>query len=142
MSQCVATCLQDRLLSLVASLHAEMQNSCCSPISTVCKGCKITSLTRIELYAQVNLFIAVLKIKFAKAQTLFHSKLAKMSKKKRKNILGRALEKGQNSVHEQMKKKRDASVVGLPATLDPSTTQCTSCPVEVLVTWAVILHAG
>ena len=75
------------------------------------------------MYAQVNLFIAVLKIKFAKAQTLFHSKLAKMSKKKRKNILGRALEKGQKSVHEQMKKKRDASVVGLPATLDPSTTQ-------------------
>ena len=61
----------------------------------------------------MNLFIAVLKIKFAKAQTLFHSKLAKMTKQKRKNILGRALEKGKKSVREQMKKKRDASVVGL-----------------------------
>ena len=60
---------------------------------------------------QVNLFIAVLKIKFAKAQTLFQSKLAKMSRKKRKNILGRALEKGQKSMQEQMKKKRDASTV-------------------------------
>lgn len=51
---------------------------------------------------------------FAKAQTLFHSKLAKMSKKKRKNILGRALEKGQKSMQDQMKKKRDASNVSRP----------------------------
>ncbi|KAA6417011.1 MAG: voltage-gated Ca2+ alpha subunit, partial [Trebouxia sp. A1-2] len=48
----------------------------------------------IGCYFVVNLFIAVLKIKFAKAQTLFHSKLAKMSKKKRKNILGRGLDMG------------------------------------------------
>ena len=63
------------------------------------------------LCGQVNLFIAVLKIKFAKAQTLFHSKLAKMSRKKRKNILGRALEKGQKSMRDQMKKRRDAGAV-------------------------------
>ena len=61
---------------------------------------------------QVNLFIAVLKIKFAKAQTLFHSKLAKMSKKKRKNILGRVMEKGKKRVKDQVKKRRDASEVG------------------------------
>ena len=61
---------------------------------------------------QVNLFIAVLKIKFAKAQTLFHSKLAKMSKKKRKNILGRVMEEGRKRVKDQVKKRRDASEVG------------------------------
>lgn len=60
---------------------------------------------------QVNLFIAVLKIKFAKAQTLFHSKLAKMSKKKRKNILGRVMDKGKKRIKDQVKKRRDASEV-------------------------------
>ena len=70
---------------------------------------------------QVNLFIAVLKIKFAKAQTLFHSKLAKMSKKKRKNFLGRVMEKGKNRVKDQVKKRREASEVSMlflsPATV-------------------------
>ena len=60
---------------------------------------------------QVNLFIAVLKIKFAKAQTLFQSKLAKMSRKKRKNFLGRVMEKGKNRVKDQVKKRREASEV-------------------------------
>lgn len=63
------------------------------------------------LVLQVNLFIAVLKIKFAKAQTLFHSRLAKMSKKKRKNILGRVMEKSKNRIKEQVKKRREASEV-------------------------------
>ena len=60
---------------------------------------------------QVNLFIAVLKIKFAKAQTLFHSRLAKMSKKKRKNILGRVMEKGKKRIKDQVKKQREAGEV-------------------------------
>ena len=60
---------------------------------------------------QVNLFIAVLKIKFAKAQTLFDSKLAKMSRKKRKNIIGRAMDKGKKHISEQVKKKREAGEV-------------------------------
>ena len=63
------------------------------------------------LALQVNLFIAVLKIKFAKAQTLFQSKLAKMSRKKRKNFLGRVMEKGKNHVRDQVKKRREASEV-------------------------------
>lgn len=62
---------------------------------------------------QVNLFIAVLKIKFAKSQTLFHSKLAKMSRKKRKNILGRAMEKSKNRIKDQVKKRREASEVSM-----------------------------
>lgn len=62
---------------------------------------------------QVNLFIAVLKIKFAKAQTLFHSKLAKMSRKKRKNFLGRVMEKGKNRLKDQVKKRREASEVSM-----------------------------
>ena len=64
-----------------------------------------------DLTLQVNLFIAVLKIKFAKAQTLFHSKLAKMSRKKRKNILGRVMEKSKNRIKDQVKKRREASEV-------------------------------
>lgn len=65
----------------------------------------------LTVVVQVNLFIAVLKIKFAKAQTLFHSRLAKMSKKKRKNILGRVMEKGKKRIKDQVKKKREASEV-------------------------------
>ena len=64
-----------------------------------------------KILLQVNLFIAVLKIKFAKAQTLFHSKLAKMSRKKRKNIIGRVMDKGKKRISEQVKKKREASEV-------------------------------
>lgn len=62
---------------------------------------------------QVNLFIAVLKIKFAKAQTLFHSKLAKMSRKKRKNMLARVMEKSKNRIKDQVKKRRQASEVSM-----------------------------
>ncbi len=80
-------------------LHSTKQDTMCQP-TTLCAA------------LQVNLFIAVLKIKFAKAQTLFHSKLAKMSKKKRKNILGRVMEKGKKRVKDQVKKRRDASEVG------------------------------
>ena len=67
---------------------------------------------------QVNLFIAVLKIKFAKAQTLFHSKLAKLSRKKRKNMLARVMEKSKNRIKDQVKKRREASEVS--RTLLPS----------------------
>ena len=62
---------------------------------------------------QVNLFIAVLKIKFAKAQTLFHSKLAKLSRKKRKNVLARVMEKSKNRIKDQVKKRREASEVSM-----------------------------
>ena len=62
---------------------------------------------------QVNLFIAVLKIKFAKAQTLFHSKLAKLSRKKRKNMLARVMEKSKNRIKDQVKKRREASEVSM-----------------------------
>lgn len=55
----------------------------------------------------------MLKIKFAKAQTLFHSKLAKMSRKKRKNILGRVMEKSKNRIKDQVKKRREASEVSM-----------------------------
>ena len=71
--------------------------------------CKATQ----HLCLQVNLFIAVLKIKFAKAQTLFHSKLAKLSRKKRKNILGRVMDKGKKRIKDQVDKQRQAGEVTL-----------------------------
>lgn len=84
--------------------------------------------------SQVNLFIAVLKIKFAKAQTLFQSKLAKMSKKKRKNFLGRVMEKGKNRVKDQVKKRREASEVSMSC--------LPSCHLQTARTFTVLLHLG
>lgn len=79
---------------------------------TVSAACRVLlESQRWGFTLQVNLFIAVLKIKFAKAQTLFHSKLAKMSRKKRKNMLGRVMEKSKNRIKDQVKKRREASEV-------------------------------
>ena len=60
---------------------------------------------------QVNLFLAVLKIKFAKAQTLFKNRLSKMSKRRKKNLLMRMMDKGKKRVSDYAKKKKETSEV-------------------------------
>ena len=62
---------------------------------------------------QVNLFLAVLKIKFAKAQTLFKNRLSKMSKRRKKNVLMRMMDKGKKKVSDYAKKKKETSEVCL-----------------------------
>lgn len=61
----------------------------------------------------MNLFLAVLKIKFAKAQTLFKNRLSKMSKRRKKNVLMRMMDKGKKKVSDYAKKKKETSEVCL-----------------------------
>ena len=105
----------------------------CSAGGSMCTEHDALPSNAIHHALQVNLFIAVLKIKFAKAQTLFHSRLAKMSKKKRKNILGRGMETGKKRIKDQVKKQREAGEVSI------------ECPMMVMLlmqtmTWRCCSH--
>lgn len=117
---CKFTCCDFTYCCLLA------QCSACSAGRQVCTEHHAFPSNAIHHALQVNLFIAVLKIKFAKAQTLFHSRLAKMSKKKRKNILGRVMEKGKKRIKDQVKKQREAGEVS------------TECPQMILLLRAMI----
>ena len=108
MALCVEVTTSRAAGSLHNAVHAQLVGK-----GVVCTIYNAFPSNAIHHALQVNLFIAVLKIKFAKAQTLFHSRLAKMSKKKRKNILGRVMEKGKKRIKDQVKKQREAGEVSI-----------------------------
>lgn len=68
-------------------------------------------LTHAPRLLQFNLFLAVLKIKFGKAQTIFKNRVANMTKKQRKNLLSRIVEKSKTSISSYTKKQRSKGQV-------------------------------
>ncbi|KXZ47565.1 hypothetical protein GPECTOR_34g724 [Gonium pectorale] len=69
------------------------------------------TLVFIGAYFVLNLFLAVLKIKFAKAQTLFHNQLALQRKKARRNSIAAFMSKVHSKWTEYSSKRSKSSLL-------------------------------